>query len=356
MFFFLRSPLNPKGGEWLAGNHLVPNFFAELYKNAHDKTSEECSTVNVYPMPQSVRAKNIQLRYHRPSRPSSSLKCVERYCYPSGEKLWSNQTLAIPVEGELNSDTMSHCPTFCSCKRLKLLLGDLRSLLPVYVLTCQAILVLGRPDNLLHGFPVASFTVPTSEYWLGLHAKVFALVNVFMFQHQLLYLGISPKTIRTRGFNWSFLPNSFKHPPSFVAGLREGTFLLDPFEYSCMRMMGSRISAVPCLFGFCPAVGVFVALAFRTNQLRSEAQSRLRQTSDLEIYIESFENLSHQVDGLPEGFLIRSFIAGLQDDIRLDVKIKRPRTLVETIGVSRLVNKRNKLLKKTSQPVAFRQR
>nr|GEX69632.1 ribonuclease H-like domain-containing protein [Tanacetum cinerariifolium] len=42
---------------------------------------------------------------------------------------------------------------------------------------------------------------------------------------------------------------------------------------------------------------------------------------------------------------------GLQDDIRLDVKIKRPRTLAETIGVSRLVNERNKLLKKISQPV-----
>ncbi|GJR54706.1 retrovirus-related pol polyprotein from transposon 17.6 [Tanacetum coccineum] len=48
----------------------------------------------------------------------------------------------------------------------------------------------------------------------------------------------------------------------------------------------------------------------------SEALSRLRQTSDLEIYIESFENLSHRVDGLPEGFLIASFIAGLQDDIQ----------------------------------------
>nr|GEW78390.1 retrotransposon-related protein [Tanacetum cinerariifolium] len=39
----------------------------------------------------------------------------------------------------------------------------------------------------------------------------------------------------------------------------------------------------------------------------------------------------------------------LQDDIRLDAKIKRPRTLVEMIGVSRLVNERMFLLKKTSQ-------
>ncbi|GJZ70943.1 hypothetical protein Tco_0634794, partial [Tanacetum coccineum] len=96
---------------------------------------------------------------------------------------------------------------------------------------------------------------------------------------------------------------------------------------------------------------VGAALAFRTNQLRSEALSHLRQTLDLEIYIESFKNLSHRVDGLPEGFLIGSFIARLQDDICWDVKIKRHHTLAETIGVSRLVNERNKLLRKTSQLV-----
>ena len=63
----------------------------------------------------------------------------------------------------------------------------------------------------------------------------------------------------------------------------------------------------------------------------------------IEAYQESFEKLSHQVDGLPESFLIGSFIGGFQDEIRLDVKIKQPRTLAETIGVARLTEERNQL-------------
>ena len=51
----------------------------------------------------------------------------------------------------------------------------------------------------------------------------------------------------------------------------------------------------------------------------SEALSQLKQVSSVAIYQEEFERLSHRVDGLPEGFLIGCFIAGLRDDIRLDV-------------------------------------
>jgi hypothetical protein len=40
------------------------------------------------------------------------------------------------------------------------------------------------------------------------------------------------------------------------------------------------------------------------------------------------------VDGLPENFLIGCFIAGLRDEIRLDVKIKQPHSLADTIGVA----------------------
>jgi hypothetical protein len=58
-----------------------------------------------------------------------------------------------------------------------------------------------------------------------------------------------------------------------------------------------------------------------------EALSRLRQTTTIAAYQEEFEKLSHQVDGLPETFLIGRFIAGLRDDIRLDVKIKHLATL-----------------------------
>ena len=71
--------------------------------------------------------------------------------------------------------------------------------------------------------------------------------------------------------------------------------------------------------------------------------TRLKQTSTVVVYQEAFERLSHRVDGLPETFLVGCFIAGLKDEIRLDVKIKQPKTLAETIGVARLVEERNQL-------------
>ncbi|KAA8520264.1 hypothetical protein F0562_014520 [Nyssa sinensis] len=66
----------------------------------------------------------------------------------------------------------------------------------------------------------------------------------------------------------------------------------------------------------------------------SEALTRLKQTTTIAAYQETFEKLSYRVDGLPESFLIGCFIAELRDDIRLDVKIKQPRTLTDAIGVA----------------------
>lgn len=85
----------------------------------------------------------------------------------------------------------------------------------------------------------------------------------------------------------------------------------------------------------------------------SEALTRLKQISTVSQYQESFEKLSHRVDHLPETFLVGCFIAGLQDDIRLDVKIKQPTTLTDAIGVARLIEERNSLQKKTSSTSAF---
>jgi hypothetical protein len=82
----------------------------------------------------------------------------------------------------------------------------------------------------------------------------------------------------------------------------------------------------------------------------SKALSRLRQTTTIAAYQEEFEKLSHQVDGLPETFLIGCFIAGLRDDIRLDVKIKHLTTLSETIDVARLIEEQNQLQKKVTHP------
>ena len=82
----------------------------------------------------------------------------------------------------------------------------------------------------------------------------------------------------------------------------------------------------------------------------SEALTRLKQTSTVTAYQETFEKLSHQVDGLPEPFLIACFIVGLRDEIRLDVKIKQLKSVAEAIGVARLVEERNLLRHKPFQP------
>ncbi|XP_028115673.1 uncharacterized protein LOC114313491 [Camellia sinensis] len=91
----------------------------------------------------------------------------------------------------------------------------------------------------------------------------------------------------------------------------------------------------------------------------SEALTCLKQTSTVATYQETFEMLSHRVDGLPENYLIGCFIAGLCDDIRLDVKLKQPCTLADTIGAARLIEERNSLQKKcmrvvTNTPIPFR--
>jgi hypothetical protein len=55
-----------------------------------------------------------------------------------------------------------------------------------------------------------------------------------------------------------------------------------------------------------------------------EALSRRRQTTIVNAYQETFEKLSHKVDDLPEKNFVGCFIAGLKDDIRLDVHVKQP--------------------------------
>jgi hypothetical protein len=78
----------------------------------------------------------------------------------------------------------------------------------------------------------------------------------------------------------------------------------------------------------------------------SEALTRLRQSTTVSTYQTEFEKLSQRIDGLPENYLVGCFIAGLRDEIRLDVKVKQPSTLLDAIGVARLVEERIQLQKR----------
>ena len=67
-------------------------------------------------------------------------------------------------------------------------------------------------------------------------------------------------------------------------------------------------------------------------------------------YQEVLEGLSHKVDHLLENFLVGNFIAGLKDEIRLDVCVKQPKNLSEAISVSHLIEERNLLQRKQVTP------
>jgi hypothetical protein len=79
-----------------------------------------------------------------------------------------------------------------------------------------------------------------------------------------------------------------------------------------------------------------------------EALSRLKQTTTVNAYQEAFEKLSYKVDDLLETFLVGCFIAGLKDEIHLDVRVKQPKTLSESISVAHLIEERNQFQRKTS--------
>ena len=82
-----------------------------------------------------------------------------------------------------------------------------------------------------------------------------------------------------------------------------------------------------------------------------EALSRLKQTTTFNAYQEAFEKLSHKVDDLLENFLVGCFIAGLKDEIRLDVCVKQLKTLSESISVAHLIEERNQFQQKTGNQI-----
>nr|GFA11546.1 transposon Ty3-G Gag-Pol polyprotein [Tanacetum cinerariifolium] len=77
----------------------------------------------------------------------------------------------------------------------------------------------------------------------------------------------------------------------------------------------------------------------------AEALSRLKQTTTVASYQKAFEKISHQVDGLPEIFLVGCFIGGLKEEIRLEVKLKTPKNLTQAIGMALLVEEKLNLIR-----------
>ncbi|KAJ0539848.1 putative retrotransposon gag domain-containing protein [Helianthus annuus] len=73
----------------------------------------------------------------------------------------------------------------------------------------------------------------------------------------------------------------------------------------------------------------------------SESLSLLKQSSTVAAYTESFEQISNRIDGLSEFYLIVCYVAGLKDEIRFEVKLKKHRNLPEAIGLARLIEEKH---------------
>lgn len=67
-----------------------------------------------------------------------------------------------------------------------------------------------------------------------------------------------------------------------------------------------------------------------------ETLSKIKQTGSLRDYQKEFEYLSTRVHGWSEKALIGTFMGGLKSESVAEVKLKKPKTLMQALGVARI--------------------
>lgn len=83
----------------------------------------------------------------------------------------------------------------------------------------------------------------------------------------------------------------------------------------------------------------------------AESLAKLKQTGSLRDYQKEFEKLSNHVTGLPESFLVSWLIGGLKDEIRVEVKMFKPTSLMAAIGLARLEEEWTSIKKQPSKSI-----
>ncbi|XP_077250240.1 uncharacterized protein LOC143889774 [Tasmannia lanceolata] len=84
------------------------------------------------------------------------------------------------------------------------------------------------------------------------------------------------------------------------------------------------------------------------------ALSKLLQTTTVLAYQAPFENLAHKVTGLSESFLLSFFISGLKPEIKRDLLIAKPQSLLQAMSLGRLQEDKFNDLRKTIQNPWFK--
>ena len=67
-----------------------------------------------------------------------------------------------------------------------------------------------------------------------------------------------------------------------------------------------------------------------------EALAKLQQTGNIREYQMQFERLAAYVRQWPQRALVESYVGGLKEEIRLEVKLFRPTTLLHAISLAQL--------------------
>ena len=68
----------------------------------------------------------------------------------------------------------------------------------------------------------------------------------------------------------------------------------------------------------------------------TRALTKLHQTIIVKEYQNQFEKLANHIEGLDDAFFTSCFISGLKEEIRLEVKMFNPKTMMDAIALAKL--------------------
>ena len=68
----------------------------------------------------------------------------------------------------------------------------------------------------------------------------------------------------------------------------------------------------------------------------TRALTKLRQITIIKEYHNKFEKLANHNEGLDDAFFTSCFISGLKEEIRLEVKMFNPKTMMDAIALAKL--------------------
>ncbi|XP_077219649.1 uncharacterized protein LOC143853808 [Tasmannia lanceolata] len=80
------------------------------------------------------------------------------------------------------------------------------------------------------------------------------------------------------------------------------------------------------------------------------ALAKIHQKTSVEEYQSRFEDLSNTVSGLPESFLVSFFISGLKLELRRELQVLQPTSLLQTISFARIYEQKFADLRKSWKP------